>query len=140
MADRVTRFGVSLPRSLMEELDCALQIRGIKTRSKAIRDSLSEFLRQNRWASKEGRFTATISYLYDHHKGRTTEKLTSIQHEFGHTIKAAMHSHISHEKCVEVLIAEGTYDELKKISDGISSVKEVEACKTSILGTAGEEE
>ncbi|MFH1835197.1 MAG: nickel-responsive transcriptional regulator NikR [Methanobacteriota archaeon] len=131
--DRSTRFGVSIPRKLSIQFDETVESLGYGSRSKAIQDAVTEFIKDHRWQKEEGFFTATLSFIYDHHTGDVTEKLTRIQHDHEKLIRSTMHSHISHDICCEVLIARGSKLDLQKLSDEISATRGVINCKLNIL-------
>lgn len=131
--DRATRFGVSIPRSLSEKFDETVKELGYASRSKAIQDALTDFIKERRWSSTEGEFIATLSFIYDHHTGEVTEKLTSIQHDHEKIIRSTMHSHITHDLCCEVLIARGSRKELTGLYDGISATRGVLNSKLGVL-------
>jgi CopG family transcriptional regulator, nickel-responsive regulator len=131
--DRVKRFGVSLPRKTVERLDAAMEELGYDNRSKAIGDALADFMAQRRWDGKGGRFIGTIAYVYDHHAGDVTHLLTGIQHDHGDVIRSTMHSHITHDTCVEVMIVEGDAGDIRGLYGKISSLRGVENCKLAAL-------
>ena len=131
--DRATRFGISIPRGLSKRFDETVGKIGYKNRSKAIQDALTDFIKERRWIDKKGEFIATISFLYEHHTGDVTEKLTHIQHDHDHVIRSTMHSHVSHETCCEVIIAKGGSSDLRGLSDKIASCRGVTNCKLSVL-------
>ncbi|MBD3388796.1 MAG: nickel-responsive transcriptional regulator NikR [Candidatus Altiarchaeales archaeon] len=132
MADRVTRFGVSLPGKLVERFDRLIEDLGYSNRSKAIADAVREFITQKRPRSN-GKATGTISYLYDHHVSDVNKKLVELQHKHETSIKSTMHSHITHAECVEVLIVEGEAVKIRELYGGLSAIRGVENCKLSIL-------
>lgn len=131
--DRATRFGISIPKSLSKQFDETLIKLGYANRSKAIQDALTDFIKERRWIRAEGEFIATISFIYEHHTGDVTEKLTHIQHDHEHVIRSTMHSHVSHETCCEVIIVKGPNKELTALSDKISACRGVTNCKLSVL-------
>ena len=132
MADFVTRFGVSLPNSLVEKFDKAIDELGYENRSKAIMDSIEEFLIAKK-PQHSGELIGTISYLYNHHVSDVNRKLVDLQHGFEGTITSTMHAHITHNECVEVLIVSGESDEIHRLYGGISSLRGVKTCEFSVL-------
>ena len=132
MVDRVTRFGVSLPSKLCVRFDKLIVELGYTKRSKAIADAINEFISQKRVSSK-GKIMGTISYLYDHHVSDVNKKLVELQHGYEKSIKSTMHSHVTHDECIEVLIVEGSADNIQKLYGGLSAIRGVENCKLSIL-------
>ncbi|MFC2154736.1 nickel-responsive transcriptional regulator NikR [Candidatus Altiarchaeota archaeon] len=136
MVERVTRFGVSLPRPLVEKFDQTLEEIGYDNRSKAIQDAVSEFIDQKKIkGKKDEEIIGTISYLYDHHTSNVNEKLVEVQHDFGGGIKSMMHAHFTHHDCVEVLIVQGKTRKVEKLSGAISAIRGVKNCKLSMLKT-----
>ena len=131
--DRATRFGVSIPLSLSKQFDETVKELGYASRSKAVQDALTDFLKEKRRRQGDGSFISAISFLYDHHTGDVTHKLTTIQHDFDEIIRATMHSHITHSLCCEVLIASGPKKDLKELSDKIAATRGVLNCKLSVL-------
>lgn len=132
MVDRVTRFGVSLPGKLLREFDELASEIGYGNRSKAVADAVTEFLSQKK-VSGDDRIVATISFIYDHHVPGVNKKLVKLQHDFEGGIKSVMHSHLSHDKCVEVLIVEGESAQVQKLFGGVGATRGVKNCKLSIL-------
>ncbi len=133
MVERVTRFGVSLPRSLVARFDATLADLGYDNRSKAIQDAVTEFIKEKRIQAGSERVVGTISYLYDHHVSGVNEKIISVQHDFGGGIKSMMHAHLTHHDCVEVLIVEGKGQDVEKLAGNIGATRGVTNCKLSIL-------
>ena len=132
MRDNVTRFGVSLPHSLVERFDETLAGLGYENRSKAIGDAVREFISQKTFR-EEGVVFGTISYIYDHHIPGVTSRLVEMQHDFEGSIKSTMHAHVTHEDCIEVLIVEGSGGSVKRLFGLISASRGVKNCRLSIL-------
>jgi CopG family transcriptional regulator, nickel-responsive regulator len=130
--ERVTRFGVSLPASLVDRFDKHIRELGYDNRSKAIHDAVTDFITQSTLTGGM-EFIGTISYVYDHHAGDVTHRLTELQHDHDRVIKSTMHAHITHDLCVEVMIVEGKAEEIQKLYGSISSSRGVENCKIATL-------
>ena len=131
--ERETRFGVSLPANLVEKFDKHITELGYDNRSKAIHDAVLDFITQSSLKQAGGGFVGTISYVYNHHAGDVTHRLTELQHDHDDLIKSTMHSHITHDLCVEVMIVEGKTIEIQKLFGSISSARGVENCKIAAL-------
>jgi CopG family transcriptional regulator, nickel-responsive regulator len=136
MAERVTRFGVSLPKSLLSRFDKTLTELGYENRSKAVCDALHDFLLVNR-LTQAGPIVGTLSYIYDHHVGDVNRRLLELQHGFTGQIISTMHAHISRNDCVEVLIIQCEAVHAQKLYGGISAIKGVRNCKISLLDKTG---
>lgn len=131
--EKITRFGVSLPEKLVEEFDNLISESGYSNRSKAIKDAITEFITQREWEKGKKEFLGIISYLYSHESGAVIHRLIEIQHSYSNLIKSTMHTHISKENCVEVIIISGNPKKIKKLYDEISAVRGVKNCKISML-------
>jgi CopG family nickel-responsive transcriptional regulator len=131
--NKITRFGVSLPENIVQKFDAHIEELGYSNRSKAIQDAITDFMTQNIWKQNEGRFIGTISYLYDHHVPDVNKRLVDLQHGFDRAIKSTMHSHITHDECVEVLIVEGNAKDIQRLYGQLSAIRGVQNCKMAAL-------
>ncbi|MEY4488659.1 MAG: hypothetical protein RIQ79_1167, partial [Verrucomicrobiota bacterium] len=91
--DKTARFTVSLPESLLDELDVMVKHRGYASRSQAVatlaRDGLVDYAAHIGTASVAG----TISLVYDHRKAGLQAKLAAIQHAYYLMVVTSMHVH-----------------------------------------------
>ena len=123
MSDDLVRFGVAMDRSLLEELDAVVALRGV-TRSEVLRDLVrAEVVR-----SRVGRglpAVATLTLVYDHHVRELTEKLTELQHDLGDTVRSTLHVHLDHDRCLEVIVLRGRSDELQRFAERVLATRGV---------------
>ena len=132
MVERVTRFGVSAGQGLIDRFDEAIKHMGYSNRSKAICDAITDFLSQKSHKER-GHMMGTISYVYDHHFRGVNSRLVEIQHGFEGCIRSTMHSHISAEICLEVLIVEGDFEDVNTLFGRLGATRGVKNCKLSTL-------
>ncbi|HVY49011.1 MAG TPA: nickel-responsive transcriptional regulator NikR [Minicystis sp.] len=123
MSDLV-RFGVAIERPLLDLFDEHLARRGYANRSEAIRDLIRAELAREAW-EQGADSAATISLVYDHHVRELTERLNSIQHDFGDRIVCTTHVHLDHHHCLEVIVAKGPSAVLKRLADRLLGTKGV---------------
>ena len=123
MTDLV-RFGVAMEQKLLDEFDALVATKGYATRSEALRDLVRRELDQAAWRSGKPA-VATITLIYDHHVRELTEKLTEIQHDFGDRIVSALHVHLDHDHCLEVIAARGPARELEALADRLTNTRGV---------------
>lgn len=121
---RLVRFGVAMERELLDGFDELIAKRGYVSRSEALRDLVRRQLDNAAWETGEYTY-ATITLIYDHHKPDLAERLTSIQHEFGHLIISALHVHLDHDHCLEAIAAKGPANQLKNLADQLIGAKGV---------------
>jgi CopG family nickel-responsive transcriptional regulator len=66
------------------------------------------------------------------------EKLTSIQHDHHHAILSALHVHLDHDNCLEVLVVRGRASEVRKVADALISMKGVKHGRLTITTSGAE--
>lgn len=123
MTDLV-RFGIAIDGSLLDLFDQHIDRRGYANRSEALRDLIRAELTRDAWDRGE-QTVATISLIYDHHVRELTERLTEIQHGHGDRVISAMHVHLDHDHCLEVILAKGPANVLKRLADQLIGAKGV---------------
>jgi CopG family nickel-responsive transcriptional regulator len=78
---------------------------------------------------------ATITLVYDHHKQHVQATLTDIQHDHHGVIVSALHVHLDHHNCLEVLVVCGKAGLIKKIADELIAAKGVKHGKLTVTTT-----
>jgi CopG family nickel-responsive transcriptional regulator len=131
---RITRFGVSIPYSLLTNFDHLIQQKGYPNRSEAIRDLIWDRLVMQEWESNRETM-GTITIVYNHDTRELSKVLTNLQHEFFRTIISTLHVHLDQHNCLEVLVVKGKGNELKKISDRLIGTKGVKHGSLSLTTT-----
>ncbi|MFT3926826.1 MAG: nickel-responsive transcriptional regulator NikR [Myxococcales bacterium] len=115
MGEGLTRFGLAIEPELLEQLDALAEARGC-TRSELLRDlARAEVARAS--SQKRVPAVAAVTLVYNHHVRELSERLTSIQHDLGDKVRSAMHVHLDHDNCMEVIVLRGPSDELKHAAD-----------------------
>ena len=124
MAERTTRFGVSIPNRLLERFDDLIEEKGYSNRSEALRDLIRDFLVEAEWESDEETI-GTVTLVYDHHVKELSDELNSIQHDMGPAIISTVHVHLDHHMCMEVVLVKGKSSEIRKMADRLIGTKGV---------------
>lgn len=122
--DNLLRFGVSLPKRLLEKFDHFISKHSYKNRSEAIRDIIRQKLLDESWNASKC-CCGVISLVYDHHQRNLLDRLTDIQHDDGDIILSSTHIHIDHEHCLEVIIVRGESKRVKRLADNLTAIKGV---------------
>ncbi|MBL7068328.1 MAG: nickel-responsive transcriptional regulator NikR [Candidatus Omnitrophica bacterium] len=118
------RFGVSLPKGLLNKFDELIKKRSYSNRSEAFRDLIRNELIKKEW--QEGKEIAgAIILIYDHHKRELVNKLVDIQHDYQNLIVSAQHIHLDHSNCLEMIAVKGKPKNAQKLADTLKSVKGV---------------
>ena len=131
----VTRFGVSLDSDLLDRFDKMAHEKGYGNRSEAIRDLIRDALVQREWEEGEGEKVGTITLIFDHHVRDLTERLTEVQHTHEHEIISAMHVHLDHDNCLEVIAVKGRARKVQALADEIIGARGVKHGKLAATTT-----
>ncbi len=124
MKEKLKRFGVSIPLSLLLKFDEYIRSKNYKNRSEAIRDLIrAEFVKESFETNKE--VAGVISIVYDHHKRELVDKIVNVQHDYQDIIVASQHIHLDHDNCLEVIITRGKTQRIKELSSKLQSTKGV---------------
>lgn len=130
-------ISLSLPEKLLKELDGVLGEEHSATRSEVIRQAVRNYISEyNELDNVKGNVIATITVLYE--KAEKNEELFQVQHEFSDMITAYLHSHLTDENCLEVLVVKGPSMRLKNLIDGLKANKPVKQIKFSIMTSEDE--
>ena len=121
----VTRFGVSLEETLLQQFDRLIHRRGYTNRSEALRDLIRESLVREQWDLGTSETVGTLTLVYNHEVRELVDKLTDLQHEYYRTIVSTLHVHLDRHHCLEVLVLRGQAGELKTISDRLIGTRGV---------------
>jgi len=130
----LSRIGISLPRNLLTKFDEILSLRGYSSRSEGIRDAIRSYITHYQWMSDvRGERQGVITMIYDHEQRGLLQTLTEIQHEYIDTIQASLHSHVTHDRCLEVILLRGEGSSLKSIAERLMAQKGVESVKLTTI-------
>ena len=79
----------------------------------------------------KGDAIATITLLYD--KVEQNIDQLQIQYEFGDVETSYLHSHLTDNSCLEVMVIKGKSDRLKDLVDGVKANRHVQQLKFSVM-------
>lgn len=131
---KLVRFGVSLDHHLLDDFDRLIARKNYATRSEALRDLIRDNLVGQEWDDNKDT-VGTITLVYDHHVRDLTEKLTDIQHDYERLILSAMHVHLDHDHCLEVLAVRGKGRDIRQVADRLIATKGVKHGKLTMTTT-----
>jgi CopG family nickel-responsive transcriptional regulator len=134
MEQDLSRIGVSLPENLLEKFDEIITKRGYSSRSEGIRDAIRNYIRYYDWMSEvEGERIGILSMTYDHSQRGLLTSLMDLEHEFTAITRSAVHVHISHDECMEVLLIQGEGKDVRAIAEQIMALKGVKNVKLTTI-------
>jgi CopG family nickel-responsive transcriptional regulator len=123
MAEKITRFGVSIEPELLKKFDKMIKKEGYENRSEAIRDLIRSNLIEEKSKNPDEKVIGTLTMVYDHHTGNLTNKLLNLQHNHNNEILSTTHIHVDHHNCLEVLVLKGKSRDVHKLADSIKALK-----------------
>jgi CopG family nickel-responsive transcriptional regulator len=133
--EQAVRFSVSLDPKLLNDFDRVLvRKKRYETRSEAVRDLIRDKLVLDDWDDTQEAI-GTVTIVYDHHRYDLTRKLTALQHDFHKVILSAMHVHLDHDNCLEVLVVRGLGKTIREVADRLISTKGVKHGKLTMTTT-----
>lgn len=134
--ERVTRFSVSLPDSLLAELDRRVIRRGYASRSELVRDLIRERMVEDKWKSEAEKVVGVLTIGYDHHQRGLLQKIVDLHHTQYVNILCTTHVHLDRHNCLETVIIKGRPQEIERIagrSAGLKGVRFSKLTKASIV-------
>jgi CopG family nickel-responsive transcriptional regulator len=111
---------MSINKSLLDKFDKLSNKKGYTTRSEAFRDAIRKVIREGVWEEEIGDNMAVIMVLYD--KSRPKTAMTVLLHQF-EEIQTNIHMHLDDSNCLEIFVAKGEGNVLKKIIKRIREIK-----------------
>jgi len=135
MSQDLDRMSVTLPPSLLSELDAVVDAGEYDSRSEATRDALRAFVTEfNRQRDLSGSLSGTVVVLYEHEHSGVTDEMTELQHEFTETIIAVHHVHISDRLCLESIAVDGAGERIEELLSRVRPLKGVHQVKLAVVG------
>ncbi len=125
-------------RTLLRKLDRMVREKGYDNRSLAIADMIADNLVEHERELGDVEAVGTVTIVYDHHKPHVQETLTELQHDHLNTIVSAMHVHLDHHNCLEVLVVRGKASGIQALADRVIGAKGVKHGKLSMTATGKE--
>lgn len=134
----ISRFGVAMPKALLEKFDSLISKKNYPNRSQALRDLIRQALVEEEWKLKNKETVGTVTFVYNHHIKEISDVLTDLQHHYCKEIVSCLHVHLDKENCLEVLVLRGKAEKIKDIADRLIATKGVKHGKL-IRTTTGKE-
>ena len=120
------RFGVAIESELLDQFDALMEKRGYTNRSEAFRDLARAELVKDSAQKPNSAVVGTVTIVYDHHVRLLSEKLTELQHRHHRCVISALHVHLDHDNCLEVIVLRGKAKDVHRIADSLIATKGVQ--------------
>ena len=127
----VVRFGVSLEKELLDELDELVAKNRFSNRSQAIRQLIADNASRSKWECNN-LVVGSITLVYDHHKRDLLSALSEVQHQFFEEVLAAQHFHIDKDLCLEIIAVKGRAVRLTELADRLIAIKGIQHGKLTM--------
>ena len=121
----IVRFSVSVEDELLERLDRYCREEQFATRSEAVRQMIRELLTKRAWQSGAHEVVGTLTLVYDHHRPQLRDRLTELQHQNTDLVVSTLHTHLTHDVCLEVIVLRGPAGRLQTIASQLRGMKGV---------------
>ena len=130
------RFSITIPEKLAAAFDKRNKRKGYGNRSEAIRDLIRDALVKEEWQDPKARVAATFTIVYDHHTRTLSDKITEMQHEYGDLIVSALHVHLDHHNCLEIIVLRGIAENVQALADNLAAIRGIKHAQLT-LATEG---
>lgn len=123
--DRSQRVSLSLPESLVRDIDRIAERRGFPSRSAAIADMLRQS--STRYDSADGSsiMSGTISLVYQSVQHKCQSQLAELQRKHIDEVISSLHVQLEDHHVLEVMVVQGPAGNLKRIADEFISCRGV---------------
>ncbi|MFC7154721.1 CopG family ribbon-helix-helix protein [Halomarina halobia] len=121
------RTSLNVPSELVEEFDRVWREQGLDSRSRAVREAMSEYVEaHSRLEATTGEVVALVGFDYRYHD--VIRELHAVQHDYQDVILNTSHTHQG-EWCLESLFCRGDAERVRELTyrlrdfDGVRRVK-----------------
>jgi CopG family nickel-responsive transcriptional regulator len=121
----VSRISVSLPETLLGQLDRMVYQRGFESRSQAIAEMINRQLIEHNRELGEEVMAGTITLVYDHSTPGLQKQLADLQHSHLDEVISSLHVHLMHAHTMEVILVQGPAAKLQRIADAFITCRGV---------------
>jgi len=132
---QVGRISVSLPQSLIKELDEMVNERGFESRSHAIAEMINRQVVEHKKEQGDGIMAGTLTLLYDHSTPKLQKTLADLQQSHISEVITSLHVHLMHSQTMEVILVQGPAAELQLIADRMTTLRGVISGKLQLTTT-----
>jgi len=128
----LTIISLSVPDTLLEQVDVMINERGFASRSEIISQALRLFLKEDvRIEEIKGETIATITIIYKEKADRM--RLLDAQHVYSGLVSTFLHAHIHEGYCLEVILLKGQAQIIRKFIDTLRANEQITQIKVAVL-------
>jgi metal-responsive CopG/Arc/MetJ family transcriptional regulator len=128
-ANKARPVTVSLPASLLSELDRLVEETPFAGRSVAVQAAVTQFVAEQR-ASRSSKQQAVVAVCFDKSDER---RVATVKHEYGEIIRSMMHAHLRGNDCVEVFVVDGASARVASFYSALSALKGIHLVRHTVI-------
>jgi CopG family nickel-responsive transcriptional regulator len=129
----ILRFTVSMEEELLKSFEVYCSKQQFPTRSEAVRQLIREKLTRTAWDDDSRDAAASLTLVYDHHRAKLTDKMIEIQHTHSECVVSAMHVHLTHDLCMEMIALRGPAGKLRQLAAELSGLKGIHQAELVVV-------
>lgn len=130
----MTVVSITLPSDLLKRFDQFIKARGYYSRSEAIRDAIRSLIAEVEVAKLEtGTVAATMMITCEYARRDVDLRMSEVRHEFDDIVVENFHRHIDQQYCLEVFIAEGSYQRVLELIGRIRGMRGIQEVKATFM-------
>ena len=113
---------MSLPETLLCDLDRMVEERGFDSRSQAIADMLYQSLVEHKSDVGQDVMVGVVTLFYDNSVAGLQKQLAELQFRHIDEVISSLHVHLMHNQTMEVILVQGPAQKLRVIANEMTSV------------------
>ena len=129
----VSRISMSLPQTLLCDLDRMVEERGFDSRSQAIADMLYQSLVEHKSDVGQDVMVGVVTLFYDNSVAGLQKQLADLQFRHIDEVISSLHVHLMHNQTMEVILVQGPAQKLRVIADEMTSRRGVISGKMHLI-------
>ena len=129
----VSRISMSLPETLLCDLDRMVEERGFDSRSQAIADVLYQSLVEHKSDVGQDVMVGVVTLFYDNSVAGLQKQLADLQFRHIAEVISSLHVHLMHNQTMEVILVQGPAQKLRVIAYELTSRRGVISGKMHLI-------
>jgi len=121
----LARLSISLPGTLMAQLDAMVERRALPNRSQVIAELIRHELADQNAGHDGAALAGTVTLIYRAEGGRVRQALARAQAAFVKEIISSQHVALEDDQSLEVLLVQGAAPRLQRLCDGLRRIRGV---------------
>lgn len=122
----LTRLSISLPATLLDQLDAMGRERGLTNRSQLVAELIRGELARHGMKARPGTILAgTITLIYQADSGRVRNELAQTQLRYLKEVISSQHVFLEDDQSLEVLLVQGAAETLGGLCDELRAIRGV---------------